>query len=80
MDDTQKRPHVAGIDVQEVYFTLAANVEGATFAATIKVLPDYFVPEVNLTFETVFWMEIKGNHPYFARFGAPFSLRTDNGP
>jgi len=43
-DDAQKRAlflHVMGMDVQEIYFTLAADAESATFA--VKVLDDYFV-------------------------------------
>lgn len=37
-DDAQKRAlflHVAGIDIQEIYFTLVAEAESATFQATV---------------------------------------------
>ena len=53
-DDKQKRAlplHAAGIDVQEIYFTLASEEESATFAETMKVLDDYFVPMSNVPFE-----------------------------
>ena len=52
-DDAQKRAlflHVMGMDVQEIYFTLAADAESATFEATVKVLDDYFVPKANVPF------------------------------
>ena len=38
-NDAQKRAlflHVAGMDIQELYFTLAADAESATFEATVK--------------------------------------------
>ena len=34
----------AGMDVQEIYFTLAGEGEGTDFEATLKVLDYYFVP------------------------------------
>ena len=40
MDDKQKRAlflHVMGMEVQEIYFTIAADAESATFEATVKV-------------------------------------------
>ena len=42
------------MDVQEIYFTLAADAESATFEATVKLLDDYFVPKVNVPFEETF--------------------------
>ena len=40
-----------GVHVQEIYFTLVAEEEGATFIATMKVLDDDFVPKANVPFE-----------------------------
>ena len=60
-DDGQKRAlflHVAGMDVQEIYFTLAADAESATFEATVKVLDDYFVPKANVPFERHLFRQI----------------------
>ena len=60
-NDAQKRAlflHVAGMDVQEVYFTLAADAESATFEATVKVLDDYFVPKTNVPFERHLFRQI----------------------
>ena len=39
------------MDVQEIYFTLAADAVSATFEETVKVLDDYFVPKANIPFE-----------------------------
>ena len=53
-DDEQKRSlflHVVGMDVQENYFTLAADAESATFEKTVKVLDDCFFPKANVPFE-----------------------------
>ena len=58
-DYGQKRAlflHVAGMDVQEIYFTPAADAESATFEATVKVLDDYFVPKANVPFERHFFL------------------------
>jgi len=52
--DAEKRAlffHVSGMDVQEIYFTLAADAESATFEATVKGLDDYFVLKANVPFE-----------------------------
>jgi len=60
-DDAEKRAlflHVAGMDVQEIYFTLVADAESATFAATVKVFDDYFVPKVNVPFERHLFRQI----------------------
>ena len=61
LDDTQKRAlflHVVGMDVQEIYFTLAVDAESATFKATVKVLDDYFVPKANVPFERHLFRQI----------------------
>ena len=138
-NDKQKRAlllHVAGMEVQEIYFTLTGEDGSVVFADTLKVLDDYFVPKANIPFErhlfrqiaqdssetvdqflcTCFVSErltlilaptktitfvidyfsrflevaimksttsskvIEAMTPMFARFGVPFSLRTDNGP
>ena len=60
-NDTQKRAlllHVAGMDVQEIYFTLAGEGEGTDFEATLKVLDDYFVPKANIPFERHLFRQI----------------------
>ena len=60
-DDGQKRAlflHVAGTDVKEIYFTLAADAVSATFEETVKVLDDYFVPKANIPFERHLFRQI----------------------
>ena len=60
-DDKQKRAlflHVAAMDIQEIYFTIAADAERGTFEATVKVLDDYFVPKANVPFERHLFREI----------------------
>ena len=60
-NEAQKRAlflHVAGMDVQEIYFPLAADAESATFKATVKVLDDYFVPKTNVPFERHLFRQI----------------------
>lgn len=55
MNDRQKRAlflPFAGMNIQEVYFTLSGDAENATFEATDKVLDDYFVSKANVPFET----------------------------
>ena len=58
--NAQKRAlflHVAGMDVQEIYFTLAGeNTSG--FAATVEVLDDYFAPKRNIPFERHLFRQI----------------------
>ena len=39
------------MDVQENYFTLAADAESTTFEETVKVLDDFSVPKANIPFE-----------------------------
>ena len=60
-NDAQKRAlllHVAGMDVQEIYFTLAGEGEGTDFEVTLKVLDDYFVPKANIPFERHLFRQI----------------------
>ena len=57
---TQKRElllHTAGLDVQEIYFTLV-NEEIENCEGTLKVLDDYFVPKSNIPFERHFFPQI----------------------
>lgn len=42
---------VAGLDVQEIYYTLVGSEENKDYDATIKVLGDYFIPKSNVSFE-----------------------------
>ena len=52
--DSQKRGlllHTAGIEVQDVYFTLVPGGEDKDYPATLKVLDDYFIPKANVPFE-----------------------------
>ena len=60
-DDAQKRAlllHAAGVDVQEIYFTLVSEDEITTFEATMKVLDDYFIPKANVPFERHLFRQI----------------------
>ena len=60
-DDKQKRAlllHAAGIDIQEIYFTLVSEEESATFAETMKVFDDYLVPKSNVPFERHLFRQI----------------------
>ena len=53
-NDLQKHSlllHVAGMEMQEVYFTLVGEDTIATFQDTLKVLDDYFIPKANVPFE-----------------------------
>lgn len=53
-NDSQKRGlllHTAGLEVQEVFFTLVSDGEEKDYAATLKVLDDYFIPKANVPFE-----------------------------
>ena len=59
--DKQKRAlllDAAGVDFQEIYFTLVSEEESATFAETMKVLDDYFVPKSNKLFERHLFRQI----------------------
>lgn len=60
-NDTQKRAlllDVAGMGMQEIYFTLAGEDGDASFEATLKVLDDYFVPIANISFERHLFRQI----------------------
>ena len=60
-NDAQKRAlllNVAGMDVQEIYFTLAGEGEGTDFEATLKALDNYFVPKANIPFERHLFRQI----------------------
>ena len=60
-NDAQKRAlllHVAGMDVQEIYFTLAGEDGDASFDATLKVLDDHFIPKANVPFERHLFRQI----------------------
>ena len=46
------------MNVQEIYFRLAADAESATFKATVEVLDDYFVPKANVPFERRLFQQI----------------------
>ena len=62
-NDSQKRGlllHTAGLDIQEVYFTLVPDGAETNYAETFKVLDDYFIPKANVPFERhLFWQSIK---------------------
>ena len=60
-DDGQKKAlflYAAGMDIQAIYFTLAADAESDTFEATVKVLDYYFVPKANVPFERHLFRQI----------------------
>ena len=44
--------------MQEVYFTLAGEDVSASFAETVKVLDDYFIPKANVPFERHLFRQI----------------------
>ena len=46
------------MDVQEIYFTLAADAESATYEETAELLDDYFVPKANVPFERHLFRQI----------------------
>ena len=58
-NDSRKRGlllHTAGLDVQEVYFTLVPDGAEKSYAETFQVLDDYFIPKANIPFERhLFW-------------------------
>ena len=60
-NDSQKRGlllHTAGLDVQEVYFTLVPDGAETNYAETFKVLDDYFIPKANVPFERHLFRQI----------------------
>lgn len=51
--DSQKHSfllHTAGLEVQDVYFTLVLDGEDKDYPTTLKVLDDYFIPKAKCTF------------------------------
>ena len=53
-NDSQKRGlllHTAGLDVQEVYFTLVPDGAEKNYSENFKVLDDYIIPKANVPFE-----------------------------
>ena len=58
---TQKRElllHTAGLNVQEIYFTLVNEEIEENCEGTLKVLNDFFVPKSNIPFERHFFRQI----------------------
>ena len=45
--------HIAGMEVQEVYFTLVGKDTIATFQDNLKVLDDYFIPKARHLFQQI---------------------------
>jgi len=59
--DVQKRGllvHTAGLDVQEVYFTLVPDGAEKNYVDRCKVLDDYFIPKANVPFERHLFRQI----------------------
>ena len=59
--DSQKRGlllHTAGLDVQEVYFTLVPDGAEKNYAEAFKVLDDYFIPKGNVPIERHLFRQI----------------------
>ena len=59
--DSQKRGlllHTAGLEVQDVYFTLVPGGDDKDYPATLKVLDDYFIPKANVPFERHLFRQI----------------------
>ena len=50
--------HVVGMDVQENYFTLAADAESAILEETVKVLDDCFFLKAKVPFERPLFRQI----------------------
>ena len=60
-NDSQKRGlllHTAGLEVQDVYFTLVPGGEDKDYPATLKVLDDFFIPKANVPFERHLFRQI----------------------
>lgn len=58
-DDGQKAAlllHTAGMDVQEIFFSLSA--ENKSYAETMEILDSYFVPKSNIPFERYLFRQI----------------------
>ena len=59
--DSQKRSlllHTAGLEVQDVYFTLVPAGEDMDYPTTLKVLDDYFIPKANVPFKRHLFRQI----------------------
>ena len=59
-NDSQKRGlllHTAGLDVQELYFSLVPDGAEKNYAETLKVLDDYFISKANVPFERHLFLE-----------------------
>ena len=71
-NDLQNRSlllHVAGMEVQEVYFTLVGEDTIATFQDTLKVMDDYLIPKANVPFERhLFWQITQENSEIVDQF------------
>ncbi len=50
--------HVAGFDVQEIYYTLVGPEDDKDYEGTMKVLDDYFIPKINVSFERHLFRQI----------------------
>ena len=59
--DAQKRAlllHTAGLEVQEIYFTLAGEDSEQDYPETLQVLNDHFIPKANAPFERHMFRQI----------------------
>ena len=50
--------HTAGLEVQDVYFTLVPDGEDKDYPTTLNVLDDYFIPKANVPFEKHLFRQI----------------------
>ena len=61
ISDSQKSGlllHTAGLEVQDVYFTLVPDCENVDYPTTLKILGDYFIPKANVPFERHLFRQI----------------------
>ena len=59
--DTQKQAlllHIAGLEVQDIYYTLVGDNENKTYDETVTILNDYFTPKQNVPFERHLFRQI----------------------
>ncbi|XP_022796419.1 uncharacterized protein LOC111334864 [Stylophora pistillata] len=69
--------HTAGLDVQEVYFTLVPDGAEKNYAETFKVLDDYFIPKANVPFERHLFRQIsQSNEETVDQFVCRLRLRA----
>ena len=62
--DSQKHGlllHTAGLEVQEIYFSLEPEGESKEYADALKVLDDDFIPKANIPFERQFRQICQGS-------------------